>query len=470
MNDFCAVRELTERLAAPLSAEDQTVQSMPDVSPTKWHRAHTTWFFETFVLGPGYRPYDERYAYLFNSYYEVVGPRHARSERGLITRPGIAEIAAYRAHVDAAMRELLAGELAPETARLVELGLHHEQQHQELLVMDIQHVLSCNPLQPAYGALPWSTPVPVAGDDWHEHPGGIVEVGHAGDGFAFDNEGPRHEVLLRPFRIAASLVTCREWLAFIDDGGYRRPELWMSDGWHTVKANAWEAPGYWHRDGDGWLRFGLDGLQPVDPAAPVLHVSWYEADAFARWAGCRLFARTEPSVPFSRKVDAGAGQVARRTVIAAVTAAAMSASREPGAAGIGTGTRRGSAGSSGRGAGAAIASASTSTSGSSVARPAPSPASADRHRSSTAGSIDTSSARTSSTARACLHAPDVSASGQLHSRAISSAPGTSPSSPSPSAAGSVCSATAYGSAREPCTTPRATPGWTSMSTTAPSRA
>ena len=293
MNDFCAVRELTERLAAPLSAEDQTVQSMPDVSPTKWHRAHTTWFFETFVLGPGYRPYDERYAYLFNSYYEVVGPRHARSERGLITRPGIAEIAAYRAHVDAAMRELLAGELAPETARLVELGLHHEQQHQELLVMDIQHVLSCNPLQPAYGALPWSTPVPVAGDDWHEHPGGIVEVGHAGDGFAFDNEGPRHEVLLRPFRIAASLVTCREWLAFIDDGGYRRPELWMSDGWHTVKANAWEAPGYWHRDGDGWLRFGLDGLQPVDPAAPVLHVSWYEADAFARWAGCRLPTEAE---------------------------------------------------------------------------------------------------------------------------------------------------------------------------------
>jgi ergothioneine biosynthesis protein EgtB len=293
MNDFCAVRDLTERLAAPLSAEDQTVQSMPDVSPTKWHRAHTTWFFETFVLAPPYRPYDEDYGYLFNSYYEAVGPRHARPERGLITRPGVAEIAAYRAHVDAAMRDLLARDVPPDTARLVELGLHHEQQHQELLVMDIQHVLSCNPLQPAYGTLPWATPRPVATDSWHEHPGGVVEIGHAGDGFAYDNEGPRHEALLRPFRIAASLVTCRDWIAFIDDGGYRRPELWMSDGWHTVRANGWDAPGYWVRDGDGWARFGLDGLQPADADAPVLHVSWYEADAFARWAGCRLPTEAE---------------------------------------------------------------------------------------------------------------------------------------------------------------------------------
>jgi ergothioneine biosynthesis protein EgtB len=306
MNDFCSVRDLTERLAAPLGAEDQTVQSMPDVSPTKWHRAHTTWFFETFVLGPGHRPYDDRFAFLFNSYYEAVGPRHARPERGLITRPGIAEVAAYREYVDAAMRQLLERELAPTTAALVELGLHHEQQHQELLVMDIQHVFSCSPLQPAYGPLPWPTPRPARGDGWLEHAGGIVEIGHSGEGFGFDNEGPRHEVLLRPFRIAPSLVTCGEWCAFIDDGGYHRPELWMSDGWQTVRSGAWEAPLYWSRDGDRWLRFGLDGCRPVDADAPVLHVSWYEADAFARWRGARLPTEAEWEVAAPDVTEAGA--------------------------------------------------------------------------------------------------------------------------------------------------------------------
>jgi ergothioneine biosynthesis protein EgtB len=293
MDDFCSVRSLTERLAAPLSAEDQTVQTMPDVSPTKWHRAHTTWFFETFVLGPDHAPYDEHFGYLFNSYYEAVGPRHARAERGLITRPGVAAIGAYRDHVDMAVRERLAGPVDARTSQLVELGLHHEQQHQELLVMDIQHVLSCNPLLPAYGDLPWSRR-PIAGEQgWLEHPGGIVEVGHGGRGFAYDNEGPRHDVLLRPFRIARSLVTCGEWLAFMDDGGYQRPELWMSDGWHAVHAHGWEAPEYWHRDGSHWQRFGLDGLVPVVAADPVLHVSWYEADAFARWRDARLPSEAE---------------------------------------------------------------------------------------------------------------------------------------------------------------------------------
>ena len=293
MNEYCDVRALTERLAAPLGAEDQTVQSMPDTSPTKWHRAHTTWFFETFVLGPDHRPFDERFGFLFNSYYEAAGPRHARSERGLITRPGIAEVAAYREHVDGAVRELLARGVPARTAELVELGLHHEQQHQELLVMDIQHVLSRNPLRPAYGGLPWSMPDDPGDGSWITSEGGVVEIGHDGGGFAYDNEGPRHAVLLRPFRVAASLVTCGEWLAFMDDGGYRRPDLWMSDGWHTARSLGWEAPEYWEHDGAGWQRFGLDGLAPVSAGDPVLHVSWYEADAFARWRGARLPTEAE---------------------------------------------------------------------------------------------------------------------------------------------------------------------------------
>jgi ergothioneine biosynthesis protein EgtB len=295
---FHAVRQFTERLAEPLSAEDQTVQTMPDVSPTKWHRAHTTWFFETFVLGahvPGYDEVDPAYGFLFNSYYEAVGPRHARPERGLLTRPGIAEIAGYRSAVDDAMDDLLAGgEPAPAVAGLVELGLHHEQQHQELLLMDIKHVLGANPLHPAYVEPPAAPraepPVPVA---WIEHPGGVVCVGHVGDGFAFDNEGPRHEVLLQPFAVRSTLVTAGDWLAFIDAGGYDEPSLWMSDGWGTVRAQEWQAPEYWVRTSDGWSVHTLTGLRPVDPAEPVVHVSWYEADAFARWAGCRLPSEAE---------------------------------------------------------------------------------------------------------------------------------------------------------------------------------
>ena len=296
-SDYCRVRDLTERLAAPLSAEDQTVQSMPDVSPTKWHRAHTTWFFETFLLGPhdaGYRLFDESYGFLFNSYYEAVGPRHWRPHRGLITRPGITEVAEYRRYVDAAMLGLLRRGLDDEVVALAELGLHHEQQHQELALMDVKHVLAQNPLQPAYGELPWQgAPAVADASVWSAHEGGVVQVGYEGTGFAFDNEGPRHEALLHPFEIAGSLVTAGEWLEFIADGGYRRPELWMSDGWYAVQANQWTAPEYWsQRDGE-WHVFTHAGEHPLDPATPVQHVSWYEADAYARWAGARLPLETE---------------------------------------------------------------------------------------------------------------------------------------------------------------------------------
>jgi ergothioneine biosynthesis protein EgtB len=295
---YVALRNATEALAAPLSAEDQTVQSMPDVSPTKWHRAHTTWFFETFLLLPhlpGYRPFHPAYGYLFNSYYEAVGPRHPRPERGLLSRPGIAGIANYRTHVDAAMGGLLAApdRSAGAVAALVELGLHHEQQHQELLLMDIKHVLSLNPLQPAYHA----APEPVAGDasplSWYEVAGGLRQIGHGGAGFAFDNETPRHKVWLEPFRLASRLVTCGEYDEFIAAGGYRRPEFWLSDGWAAVQQQGWTAPLYWQQEEGGWTVFTLAGRRAVHPAEPVVHVSFYEADAFARWAGKRLPTEAE---------------------------------------------------------------------------------------------------------------------------------------------------------------------------------
>jgi ergothioneine biosynthesis protein EgtB len=288
------VRDLTERLAAPLGPEDQTVQSMPDVSPTKWHRAHTTWFFETFVLAPhlrGYEVLDDAFAYLFNSYYESVGARHPRVDRGLVSRPTSDQVGQYRHHVDEALDRLLGSAVDDAVDDLVQLGLHHEQQHQELLVMDITHVLSCHPFDPVY--LPPAPAAPIAAAPrlgWLEHERGVRRVGHdrSTGGFAFDNEGPRHDTLVHDVQVADRLVSCGEWLEFIADGGYRRPELWMSEGWATATSQGWIAPLYWRIQDGAWTVFGTGGRDQVDPAAPVANVSWFEADAFARWSGARL--------------------------------------------------------------------------------------------------------------------------------------------------------------------------------------
>ncbi len=273
-------------LAAPLSDEDAQLQSMPDASPAKWHLAHTTWFFETLVLTPylpDYCVFDERWPRLFNSYYESLGPRHARPQRGLLSRPSLTEVKAYRQHVDAALADLLPL-ASPEAQALVELGCHHEQQHQELLLTDILHAFSCNPLLPAYDAAPAQQATAPA-EAWLRHPGGIVHIGHEGDDFAFDNEGPRHPMLLAPFEISSRLVTCGEYADFIASGGYREPLLWLSDGWASVQAQGWQRPAYWLDDG---RVFGLHGAQPLDPQAPVMQLSFYEACAFAEWAGARL--------------------------------------------------------------------------------------------------------------------------------------------------------------------------------------
>jgi ergothioneine biosynthesis protein EgtB len=295
---FLAMRAQTEALAAPLAPEDQVVQSMPDVSPTKWHLAHVTWFLEHFLLEglAGAAPYDPRFSYLFNSYYESIGPRHARPQRGLISRPSCAEVLAYRAHVTAALARFI--ESADErqwqqAAPLLELGIHHEQQHQELILMDIKHVFSVNPLLPAYHPAPLRGMASVETMRMQEFPGGLVEIGHDGPAFSFDNETPRHRHWLEPFRLADRLVTCGEYRDFIGDGGYRRPEFWLSDGWGLVQSQEWQAPLYW-RDGEaGWQVFTLHGEQPLDPAEPVVHVSYYEADAFAKWAGKRLPSEAE---------------------------------------------------------------------------------------------------------------------------------------------------------------------------------
>jgi ergothioneine biosynthesis protein EgtB len=289
---FEALRRLTEALARPLSDADATVQSMPDASPAKWHLAHTTWFFETFVLQAhvaGYRPFDERWTFLFNSYYEAVGDRIARDRRGMLTRPSLDDVLAYRAHVDGTVLRSMDG-LAPEAHALVELGCNHEQQHQELLLTDILHLFSENPLLPpvwpggseqdARAALPL---------EWVQGERGIVEIGHGGDGFAFDAEAPRHPVFLAPHALANRLVSNAEWIDFIDDGGYAQPGLWLSDGWAWIRKNDVRAPLYWRQDAHaGWSRFGLDGLRPLAGSSPVCHVSYYEADAYARWAGARL--------------------------------------------------------------------------------------------------------------------------------------------------------------------------------------
>jgi dimethylhistidine N-methyltransferase len=304
IDSYREVRKATEALAAPLSAEDQTVQTMPDVSPTKWHRAHVTWFFEQFVLMAhrrGYRPVDERYLYLWNSYYEGAGPRHPRPERGHVSRPGVGEVTAYRDTVDEAMDDLLCQELTDEVLRLVELGLHHEQQHQELLLMDIKHVLGTNPLHPAYRLTRPPAATSSGGLTWTHHEAGITEVGQQdGDpAFGFDNERPRHRVYLDSFELADRLVTAGEWAVFIEDGGYRRPELWLSDGWAWVTGGASgteparQGPLYWWRQDSDWWVYTLYGPAPLDPALPVVHVSYYEADAFARWAGARLPTEAE---------------------------------------------------------------------------------------------------------------------------------------------------------------------------------
>jgi ergothioneine biosynthesis protein EgtB len=295
---FRAVRMETERRAVPLSTEDQAVQSMPDTSPTKWHRAHTTWFFEQFLLkphAPGYVEFDARFAFLFNSYYVAAGPRYARPQRGLITRPTAADVMAYRAHVDAAVATLIRGASEAELgviAPIVEIGLHHEQQHQELLWTDILHAFAQNPTDPVYDSA-WQMPSVQSGDGYEELPPGIHSVGFDGKGFCFDNEQPAHQELLREGRIARNLVTNGEWLEFMADRGYATPALWLSDGWAVAEANGWDAPGYWRNIDGTWFSLTLGGLRPVDPAAPVLHASYYEADAFARWAGKHLPSEAE---------------------------------------------------------------------------------------------------------------------------------------------------------------------------------
>ncbi len=296
---FARVRAETEARAAPLAAEDQIVQSMPDASPTKWHRAHVTWFFEQFLLAPhakGYEIFDARFPFLFNSYYVAAGPRHARPQRGLITRPNGADVAAYRAHVDRAVARLIEtvpAVDAPRVFEILEIGLHHEQQHQELLLTDILHAFAQNPTDPVYDP-DWR--VPPAAQQPHgfvDMPAGIHAIGHEGEGFCFDNETPRHDELIGRLRIARHLVSNAEWLEFIAAGGYATPSLWLSDGWAAVQAEGWQAPGYWRKAGGDWQVMTLAGLRPVDPAAPVMHVSYYEADAFARFAGKHLPSEAE---------------------------------------------------------------------------------------------------------------------------------------------------------------------------------
>lgn len=305
---FARVRARTLALAAPLAPEDQCVQSMPDASPTKWHLAHTSWFFETVVLGPhvpGYEPFEPRWHHLFNSYYESLGPRHPRPQRGLLTRPLLASVHRYRAHVETAVEQLIAtaGEATWAVVQpLVELGLQHEEQHQELILTDVLHLLSCNPLLPAYEPLD-QPPLRLAGEvppmAWVAGPAGPVRIGHPGEGFAFDNETPRHTVWLQPYRIADRLVTCGEFADFVEDGGYRTPSLWLSDGWAMVQAQQWQAPPYWIAPQDPrapsahWQVFGLQGVKPFDPEAPVCHLSFYEAAAYAEWAGARLPTEAE---------------------------------------------------------------------------------------------------------------------------------------------------------------------------------
>ncbi|MEM9452982.1 MAG: ergothioneine biosynthesis protein EgtB [Myxococcota bacterium] len=296
---YPAIRAATRALTDPLEIEDYGLQSMTEASPAKWHLAHTTWFFETFVLAreSDHVPFHPRYGYLFNSYYETVGRMHSRPKRGLLTRPTVADVQRYRDHVDHAMNRLLGEGPSPELTAVIEVGLHHEQQHQELILTDLKHGLSCNPLRPVYRELPAPTEGEASPLTWLEHPGGLMEIGHQGESFGFDNEFPRHRTYLRSFALGSRLTTCGEYLEFMADGGYQRSDLWLSAGWDVVQREGWQAPLYWEREGDDpdapWQCFTLGGMRPVHPAEPVCHVSLYEADAFARWRGCRLPTEAE---------------------------------------------------------------------------------------------------------------------------------------------------------------------------------
>jgi len=307
---YASTRAATEQLCAPLAVDDYGAQSMPDASPAKWHLAHTSWFFETFVLQreAGYHPPHPRYEVLFNSYYNSVGEQYPRPRRGLLTRPTVEEVYHYRRHVDAAVAARLDGHGGPlPAARLdvIELGLHHEQQHQELLLTDVKHLLSCNPLRPVYRPRqPGATGAPLP-SGWVAFSAGVYEVGHDGHGFAFDNETPRHRVFLEPFALATRLVTNGDYLAFIEDGGYTRPELWLAEGWDVVRQQGWTAPLYWKRHDAGWQLFTLAGMRAVDVAEPLCHVSYYEADAYARWAGARLPREAEWEVAAATVEDGG---------------------------------------------------------------------------------------------------------------------------------------------------------------------
>jgi ergothioneine biosynthesis protein EgtB len=306
---YRSIREATLALAAPLSAEDCTIQSMPDASPVKWHLAHTTWFFETFVLGnhrPEYTTFHPAFRVLFNSYYNAVGAKHPRPERGMLSRPALDEVIAYRRHVDEAMLAVLAEEERnADPAGLVELGLHHEQQHQELILTDVKHLLSRNPLKPAYHGQWPLIPIRASEPTWVGFEGGLHEIGHFGPGFSFDNETPRHRVWLNPFRIASHPVTCGSFMNFIEDGGYRRPELWLSAGWDTVLARGWQAPLYWERREGKWHTFTLHGEVPMEPSTPICHVSFFEAEAYARWANARLPTEAEWEVAAGNATSAG---------------------------------------------------------------------------------------------------------------------------------------------------------------------
>ena len=299
VEQYQSVRRFTEHLCEPLATEDYVIQSIPDVSPTKWHIAHVTWFWETFLLFPslpGYQSLHPQYAYLFNSYYNTLGQRHCRPKRGLISRPTVKETYAYRRYVDEHVLDLVEkldeGQLTA-LAPIMTLGLHHEQQHQELMLTDIKHVFSCNPLCPSYvDRVPTGTSSvpPVA---WVSFPEGVYWIGHAGEGFAFDNEGPRHRQFVQSFQLASRLVTNGEYLAFMEDGGYENPLLWLSEGWATVQQEEWKAPLYWEKRDGRWWMMTLSGLREVDPAEPVCHVSYFEADAYARWADARLPTEAE---------------------------------------------------------------------------------------------------------------------------------------------------------------------------------